>query len=108
MGYRGNFRVILLFLRFFPVLIQCLEFFQALVCIHVHGTELEEIKYVVVTPHPFGFIYNGAFTFHPDGHGCYYQKRGEANDGRPGKENVKCPFPTRQLESSGIIGGIRC
>ena len=107
-GGWGSFGMSLLILCFFPVLIQGLEFLQAFVRIHVHGTEFEEIKYVVITSDSFGFIYNRTFTFDPDGKCRYNQKRGEANNCRPGKENVKCSFPPRELESPGIILNMNC
>ena len=98
----------LLVLCFFPALILCFEFLQAFACVHVHGTEFEKIKYVVITSDSFGFIYNRTFTFDPDGKCRYNQKRGEANDSCPGKENVKCSFPPRELESPGIILNMNC
>lgn len=102
-GGWGSFGMSLLILCFFPVLIQGLEFLQAFVRIHVHGTEFEEIKYVVITSDSFGFIYNRTFTFDPDGKCRYNQKRERQIIAVPEKRMSNVLFHQGSLNLRGLF-----
>ena len=52
------------------ILVEGIQFFQALVCIGVHGAELQEVEYLVVAAYTLGFVNHFAFTLHADGYGC--------------------------------------
>ena len=83
---------------FHLVLVECIQLLQALVCIGVHGAELQEVEYLVVAAHTLGLVNHSSLAFHADGYGCRDEYGRQHNQYGNGKKDVEYALPHRQVE----------